>query len=69
MTDLFDTAPIGETGRPLADRMRPRSLDEFAGQGHLLAPGKPLRRAIEEDRLHSMLFWGPRVPARPPSRA
>jgi putative ATPase len=59
MTDLFDTAPIGETGRPLADRMRPRSLDEFAGQGHLLAPGKPLRRAIEEDRLHSMLFWGP----------
>jgi len=39
--------------------MRPRNLDEYAGQSHLLAPGKPLRRAIEEDRLHSMLFWGP----------
>ncbi|OOG25932.1 recombination factor protein RarA [Thioalkalivibrio denitrificans] len=58
MTDLFDAVAV-ETGRPLADRMRPRTLDEFAGQGHLLAPGKPLRRAIEEDRLHSMLFWGP----------
>jgi putative ATPase len=59
MNDLFDTASGADAGRPLADRMRPRSLDEFAGQGHLLAPGKPLRRAIEEDRLHSMLFWGP----------
>jgi putative ATPase len=59
MTDLFDIAPMDETGRPLADRMRPRTLEEFAGQSHLLAPGKPLRRAIEEDRLHSMLFWGP----------
>ncbi len=59
MTDLFDTSPDTQTGRPLADRMRPRSLDEYAGQSHLLAPGKPLRRAIEEDRLHSMLFWGP----------
>lgn len=58
MTDLFDADAV-ETGRPLADRMRPRTLDEFAGQAHLLAPGKPLRRAIEEDRLHSMLFWGP----------
>ncbi|WP_018952827.1 replication-associated recombination protein A [Thioalkalivibrio sulfidiphilus] len=57
--DLFDTAASVETGRPLADRMRPRNLDEYAGQSHLLAPGKPLRRAIEEDRLHSMLFWGP----------
>ncbi|ACL73082.1 recombination factor protein RarA [Thioalkalivibrio sulfidiphilus HL-EbGr7] len=57
--DLFDASPVNETGRPLADRMRPRNLDEYAGQSHLLAPGKPLRRAIEEDRLHSMLFWGP----------
>ena len=46
-------------GRPLADRMRPTSLDEFVGQPHLLAPGKPLRRLIEGRSLHSMLLWGP----------
>jgi len=45
--------------RPLADRMRPRSLDEFVGQQHLLAPAKPLRQAIEAGRLHSMVLWGP----------
>lgn len=45
--------------RPLADRMRPMQLDDYAGQVHLLSPGKPLRQAIENDRLHSMLFWGP----------
>jgi putative ATPase len=45
--------------RPLADRMRPRDLDEFIGQGHLLGIGKPLRQAIEAGQLHSMLFWGP----------
>ncbi len=45
--------------RPLADRMRPRSVDEFAGQGHLLGPGMPLREAIDHDRLHSMVLWGP----------
>jgi len=56
--DLFDQSPEPQT-RPLADRMRPRSLDEFVGQSHLVAPGKPLRRAIEGDRLHSMIFWGP----------
>lgn len=39
--------------------MRPQSLAEFVGQEHLLGVGKPLRRAIEEDRLHSMVFWGP----------
>jgi len=39
--------------------MRPRSIDEFVGQGHLLAPGKPLRHAIETDHLHSMILWGP----------
>ena len=39
--------------------MRPRSLDEFVGQAHLLAPGKPLRQAIEGGQLHSMLLWGP----------
>lgn len=45
--------------RPLADRMRPRSLDEFVGQAHLVAPDKPLRRVVEGGRLHSMIFWGP----------
>jgi putative ATPase len=46
-------------GRPLADRMRPRTLDEFVGQEELLSPGKPLRIQIERDELSSMLFWGP----------
>jgi putative ATPase len=45
--------------RPLADRMRPRSLDEFAGQAHILGAGKPLRRVLESGRPHSMIFWGP----------
>src|SRR3990167_10224522 len=39
--------------------MRPRTLEEFIGQSHLLAPGKPLRRAIEQGLLHSMILWGP----------
>ncbi|HEY1900091.1 MAG TPA: replication-associated recombination protein A [Steroidobacteraceae bacterium] len=45
--------------RPLADRMRPRTLDEFVGQAQLLAPGKPLRQAVEGGHLHSMVLWGP----------
>ena len=45
--------------QPLADRMRPETLDDYAGQSHLLAEGKPLRAAIDQDRLHSMLLWGP----------
>ncbi len=45
--------------RPLADRMRPNSLDGFFGQEHLLGAGKPLRQAIEQGRTHSMIFWGP----------
>jgi len=45
--------------RPLADRMRPRDLDEFVGQSHLLGRGKPLRQAVESGQLHSLLFWGP----------
>lgn len=45
--------------RPLADRMRPRSLDEFVGQAQVLGPGKPLRRAIEGGQLHSLILWGP----------
>ena len=50
---------IDESFRPLADRMRPASLDEFVGQSHLLAPGKPLRRLLEGRSLHSMILWGP----------
>lgn len=45
--------------QPLAERMRPRSLEEYVGQRHLLAPGKPLYEAINQGRLHSMIFWGP----------
>jgi putative ATPase len=48
-----------QAGRPLADRMRPQTLDEFIGQEELLGPGKPLRTQIERDELSSMLFWGP----------
>jgi putative ATPase len=44
---------------PLADRMRPRTLDEFVGQEALIAPGRPLRQAIEQDRLQSIILWGP----------
>lgn len=65
---LFDGTPLagqpepGEDdleGRPLADRMRPRSLDEYLGQEHILAPGKPLRTQIENGRLTSLILWGP----------
>ncbi|MBP1152081.1 replication-associated recombination protein A [Methylocaldum sp. 14B] len=45
--------------RPLADRMRPRCLDEYIGQRHLISPGKPLYEAIKAGKLHSMIFWGP----------
>src|SRR5580700_8482281 len=46
-------------GQPLAERMRPRTLDEFTGQQVLLGPGKPLRRQIEQDEIGSMILWGP----------
>ena len=56
MNDLF----AGEREfSPLADRMRPRRLEQVFGQAHLLGPGKPLRQAIEAGKLHSMIFWGP----------
>lgn len=45
--------------RPLADRIRPRTLDEFIGQSHLVGSGKPIRQMIENGRLHSMILWGP----------
>ncbi|MBA3296182.1 MAG: AAA family ATPase, partial [Acidobacteria bacterium] len=44
---------------PLAERMRPRTLDEFVGQEALIAPGRPLRNAIDQDRLQSIILWGP----------
>ena len=60
---LFQAIPSGDTSgdrtRPLADRMRPRTLDEFVGQEHLVAPGKPLRIQIERDDTGSLIFWGP----------
>src|SRR6478736_8011662 len=60
---LFQSIPGGsqsdDHGRPLADRMRPRTLDEFVGQEHLISPGKPLRVQIERDDLGSLIFWGP----------
>ncbi|WP_456447629.1 AAA family ATPase, partial [Thiolapillus sp.] len=55
--DLFAADTLA--GRPLADRMRPRNLEEYRGQTHILGPGKPLRQAIERNQLHSMIFWGP----------
>ncbi len=59
VADLFASAATEAAERPLADRMRPANLDEFYGQSHLLDDGKPLRRAIEQGRAHSMVFWGP----------
>ncbi len=60
---LFQTSPnpdrSDDKSRPLADRMRPRTLDEFVGQEHLIAQGKPLRAQIERDDLGSLIFWGP----------
>jgi putative ATPase len=60
--ELFDSSSSGSAapaGVPLAERVRPNSLDGFVGQEHLLAPGKPLRILIESDQLPSMIFWGP----------
>jgi putative ATPase len=59
---LFEPVPNREqlaAGQPLAERMRPRTLDEFVGQEHILAPGKPLRVQIERDDPGSIIFWGP----------
>src|SRR2546423_2330497 len=51
--------PATDLSRPLADRMRPRTLEEFVGQEHILAPGKALRLQIERDDPGSIIFWGP----------
>jgi putative ATPase len=61
--DLIETKPAGTdataAAAPLAERMRPRTLEEFAGQQHILGPGKLLRRAIEADRIASIILFGP----------
>jgi putative ATPase len=60
MTDLFEAAGLTpEAPRPLADRLRPQSLDEVVGQDHLLGPGGPVRRMATAHRLSSMVLWGP----------
>src|SRR3990172_1930055 len=58
MQDLFPETH-SMPWQPLADRLRPQRLEDFFGQSHLLASGKPLRQAIEAGILHSMIFWGP----------
>jgi len=58
--DLFEHALDGDdSGKPLAERMRPRRLEDFAGQEHVLGPGSALRRAIEADQVSSLVLWGP----------
>ncbi len=59
MQTTSPTNPISLAAEPLASRMRPRTLDEIIGQEHLLAPGRTLRRSIEEDRIPSIILWGP----------
>lgn len=56
---LFDQLEVDLASRPLADRMRPTTLDGYIGQSHLLGAGKPLRQAIASGHPHSMIFWGP----------
>ena len=59
-SELFPTAPhSSKSVTPLAERMRPRTLDEIVGQEEILAAGRPLREAIERDRLQSIILWGP----------
>jgi putative ATPase len=55
---------FADAAAPLAERLRPKTLDEVIGQRHLLGPGKPLRVAFESGRLHSMILWGPPGSAR-----
>lgn len=58
--DLFDgETALGGRGQPLAARMRPRTVEEFVGQEHILGPGRLLRRAIQADQLSSLIFSGP----------
>ena len=56
---LWSAEPAAATRAPLAERMRPRTLDDFIGQKHILGEGRLLRRAIQADRMQSSIFWGP----------
>src|ERR1700674_2070530 len=60
---LFQPIPnasgAADASRPLADRMRPRTLEEYVGQEHLIGPGKPLRTQVDRDDTGSLIFWGP----------
>lgn len=58
-TSGFDSPQQDKAQRPLAERLRPTTLDDYAGQEHVLGPGKPLRSQIEHDRLTSLILWGP----------
>jgi putative ATPase len=59
MSDLFEASGIHPLNAPLADRLRPRTLEEVVGQDHLLGEGGPIRRMVEAGRLGSMILWGP----------
>lgn len=59
MLASIDNSAQNQASTPLAARMRPQTINEFIGQSHLLAPKKPLRQAIEDHKLHSMILWGP----------
>src|SRR5688572_3205993 len=59
MSDLFEASGIHPPDAPLADRLRPRTLDEVVGKDHLLGPDGPIRRMAEARRLSSMILWGP----------
>jgi putative ATPase len=59
MSDLFSGEERDQSHLPLASRMRPRGLDDYVGQQHLLGPGMPTRAAIEEGRLGSVILWAP----------
>jgi putative ATPase len=58
-SDFLKQIPANDALRPLADRMRPRTLDEFVGQEQVLGAGKPLRESLERGQLHSLILWGP----------
>ena len=59
MAELFDSSRIDIKSQPLAYRMRPRTLDEYIGQDHIVGPGRLLRRSIQADQLSSVIFYGP----------
>ncbi|MDW7998279.1 MAG: replication-associated recombination protein A, partial [Thermodesulfovibrio sp.] len=59
MSDLFDKTIEAHKAKPLAYRMAPRNLEEYVGQSHILSEGKLLRRAIDSDKIASLILYGP----------